>query len=63
VSAERLQVLHEDREVLVCRLNGIPRDPDNGQHRRLIVYCSPTLGLRETARRLRTAADQLEDKA
>lgn len=59
----RATVLLEDRDTLIVRVNGIPRDPENGQHRRLVVYCSPTLGLREMARRLRTVADRLDDKA
>jgi hypothetical protein len=63
VTVEQVSVLVDERELLVMRLNGIPRDPEDGRHRRVIVYASPTTGLRDLARRLRLAADRLDDQA
>lgn len=60
---DHTKVLLDDPELLVVRLNGIPRDPDDGRHRQLVVYTAPTLGTRDLARRLRLAADRLDDKA
>jgi hypothetical protein len=59
--SDRATVLLETREELVVRVNGIPRNPEDGRHRRVIVYSSPTLGTRDLARRLRRTADLLDD--
>lgn len=60
--SDQTKVLIDEREFLVLRLNGIPRDPVDGRHRRLVVYASPTLGSHLVARLLRQAADRLEDR-
>jgi hypothetical protein len=58
---EPQQVLLDDRDVLIVRLNGVLRTPDDGRHRRLIVFTGPTLEVPEIPRRLRQLADKLDD--
>ena len=46
--------------VLALRLNGRPRDPLKGEHKRIVVYAGATMTAAQLAVQLRDAADRLE---
>jgi hypothetical protein len=46
--------------VAVLRLNGRPRDPVDGRHRRAVVYVTADAGPGQVAALLRNAADELD---
>lgn len=45
---------------VVHRLNGRPRDPEDGRHRRVVVFTGPMVSRGELAGLLRDVADRLE---
>jgi hypothetical protein len=54
-------VLVDDRDLLVLRLTRVPRDPDSGRRKRVVILAAPTLARPELAKRLRQTADLLDD--
>jgi hypothetical protein len=55
-----VELLVDDPNVAVVRLNGRPREPLDGRHRRVVVYIGATVATGETVLLLRDAATRLE---
>jgi hypothetical protein len=58
----KTEALIETAELSIVRVHGRPREPEQGRHRRAIVYCSVTTSTGELIRLLRDAAAALEER-